>query len=289
MATQAVASSSSNASLLDRYHFVLRRLHSLSGVVPIGAFLCFHLFTNMQMMFGTFQHEVNWIHSMPALLFMEIGLLWLPIAFHAALGIVYWVSGRSNLGAYKYEGNWRYALQRWSGIIALLFIAYHVATLRWRWNIGIFTPFFAHGVTPDGTVTELAHYSTHVAMSNIAIAVFYIVGVTAAVYHFANGLWTFALSWGLTVTVAAQRRWGYVCAALGLALAGFGALAFVAGVWYEGSPREEAAYNYTLKQYKETGHFPHLKGYKDGDEVDVNQVFHIEPGDEPEADEDGDE
>ena len=27
-------------------HFVLRKIHSLLGVVPVGLFLCFHLFMN---------------------------------------------------------------------------------------------------------------------------------------------------------------------------------------------------------------------------------------------------
>jgi hypothetical protein len=46
----------------------------------------------------------------------------------------------------------------------------------------------------------------------------YIVGLSACVYHFANGLWTAAISWGLTVSRPAQRRWGFVCAVFGVLL-----------------------------------------------------------------------
>ena len=37
---------------LDRNHFLLRRLHSLTGVVPIGVFLLFHPTTNASVVWG---------------------------------------------------------------------------------------------------------------------------------------------------------------------------------------------------------------------------------------------
>ena len=51
--------------------------------------------------------------------------------------------------------------------------------------------------------------------------------VLSLVYHFANGLWTAALTWGLTVSVGAQRRWGYICTAVGLFLAAAAVMAVV--------------------------------------------------------------
>ncbi len=30
----------------DRYHFLIRKLHSLAGVIPLGVFLLEHLFLN---------------------------------------------------------------------------------------------------------------------------------------------------------------------------------------------------------------------------------------------------
>ncbi len=214
-------------------HFLLRRLHSLSGIIPIGAFVAFHLFTNMQMLLGSFQHEVNWIHSQPALLWMEIFVLWLPIAFHAVLGLIYTFTGKPNSVAYGYMANWRYTLQRVTGVLALIFILLHVAILRWRWNLlGWYTPFFSKGLY-DHHVVDLAHYSTSVALNQTAVLVLYIIGVLSVVYHFANGLWTAAITWGLTVSVAAQRRWGYVCAVVFVALAAFASAALVGAVTYK--------------------------------------------------------
>ncbi len=247
-------------TFLDRHHFLLRRLHSLTGIVPIGAFLMFHLFTNMQMAFDTFQHEVEWIHSLPALLFLEIFGLWLPIAFHAGLGIVYTVSGKSNVRHYRYWDNWRYTLQRVTGILALIFIFFHVATLRWGWPVlGEYTPFFAHGLPVDGGdgLVPLSTASTVIAIqAGVIVGLLYIIGVVSSVYHFANGLWTAAITWGLTITEQAQRRWGYVCIVLFLGLMAFAAIALVYAFTYTPTETEIASYEKTLEHWVETGEYP---------------------------------
>lgn len=257
--SNAVAADIEPIRLLQRNHFLLRKLHSLTGIVPVGAFVVFHLFTNMQMAFGTFQHEVSWIHSQPALLFMEIFVLWLPIAFHAALGIIYTVTGnKMNTARYPYAGNWRYVLQRVSGIVALVFIFVHIATLRWRWNLGgTYTPFFVDVVTPAGQTIEMAQASTALALQSSAIiAALYFIGVLSVIYHCSNGLWTAAISWGLTHTVRAQNRFGYVCAALFLALFTFSAAALYGGLTYQPTAEEQAAYTYAKQYYSDTGQLP---------------------------------
>ncbi|MEM8739070.1 MAG: hypothetical protein AAGG38_11420 [Planctomycetota bacterium] len=240
------------AALLSKNHFLLRRLHSLSGIVPIGVFVIGHLFTNAQMIWGqdggptgtgegTFQHEVDFIHNLPYLLFIELSL-WGAIAFHAGLGLWYTFTGKHNVKAYGYTDNVRYLLQRITGIIALVFIFLHIATLRWRWDIfGWFTPFYGEGYQA-GSAHAIPEHLHHVPMSlpltayalqvSWLVVALYAVGVIASIYHWSNGLWTAAISWGLTITTASMRRWGYVCVGLFLALMLFfgaamaGALAF---------------------------------------------------------------
>jgi succinate dehydrogenase / fumarate reductase cytochrome b subunit len=58
------------ASIFGKHEFVVRRLHSLLGLVPIGGFLIFHLATNASVLDGpeTFQMRVNIIHRSPSLL-----------------------------------------------------------------------------------------------------------------------------------------------------------------------------------------------------------------------------
>jgi succinate dehydrogenase / fumarate reductase cytochrome b subunit len=218
---------------MERHHFLIRRLHSLSGIVPIGMFLMIHLTTNASIVWGrfagskegvdggaaTFQHEVNFIHSLPFLLLIEIFGLWLPIAFHAVLGVYYARTGTGNTGAYPYNGNWRYRLQRLSGYVGVLFIFYHVATLRWGWTF----------LVPGGAEWSAEHAASTMAAAiqgstsgltflGFLVAAFYMAGVSLLVFHLANGLWTAAITWGLTVSEGAQRRWGYICGAIGMGL-----------------------------------------------------------------------
>ena len=46
--------------------------------------------------------------------------------------------------------------------------------------------------------------------------ILYFIGITATVFHFANGLWNFMVKWGITVGQRAQRISGYVCLVIGL-------------------------------------------------------------------------
>ena len=214
--------------------FLLRRLHSLTGVAPIGVFLIVHLITNSSIVWGlinqgkhegvhagaaTFQHEVNFIHSLPFLILIEVFGLWLPIAFHSILGIYYATKGKGNTAAYSYQGNWRYGLQRISGYIGVLFIFYHVATLRWGWTF----------LVPGGTKWSAEYAASTMAAclqggtdgltaGGIVVSIFYMLGVSLLVFHFANGLWTAAITWGITITARAQRTWGYACLGLGTGL-----------------------------------------------------------------------
>lgn len=229
-----------------KYYFLLRRLHSLTGIVPIGAFLVAHLLTNSSVVWGllnrnvypgrhagasTYQHEVNFIHSLPFLLLIEVVGLWIPIAFHAALGVYYATQGRGNTAYYPYQANWRYSLQRISGYVGLLFIFYHVATLRWGWTWLVPGGVEWRAEFAASTMAQVLRGGAgSISLAAAVVAIFYMVGVTLLVFHLANGLWTAAITWGLTVTATAQRRWGQVCFGFGvvmMALAWSGVLGFL--------------------------------------------------------------
>ncbi|MEE2896438.1 MAG: succinate dehydrogenase [Planctomycetota bacterium] len=220
-------------SFIDRHYLLLRRLHSLSGIFPIGLFLIPHLTTNSSIVWGrmsggvaggveTFQHEVDFIHSLPALLLIEIFGLWLPLAFHAVLGVYFARTGHSNVSRYAYQSNWRYTWQRLTGYVAFVFIFMHIASLRWGWSFWGLMPAF----DPEYAASSTAIHFQDGLWGSFA-AVFYLVGVLAIVFHFANGLWTAAITWGLTISATSQRRWGYACAGLGMALAAAGVTAIL--------------------------------------------------------------
>ena len=194
-------------SFYEKNYFLLRRLHSLTGIVPVGVFLMEHLFTSSSILLGSadYQKDINFIWNLPGLVLMEIFGIWLPIAFHAVLGLVYTFSGppRPNAATYPYVRNWNYLLQRITGIIAMVYIFCHIATTRWHLQIG---PWYTPFDPSYATITTV-----DAVQSSVWLPWFFLIGMLSAVFHLANGLWTAAITWGLTVSAAAQRRWGYVC------------------------------------------------------------------------------
>ena len=75
--------------MLPRFWWVdtiFYRLNSLTGIVLVGLLVIVYLFTNFQLVTGSLQHEVNFIHAMP-LLFIEVAL-WLYIVIHAGFRLV---------------------------------------------------------------------------------------------------------------------------------------------------------------------------------------------------------
>lgn len=206
-------------SFLARHQFLIYRLFSLSGLIPVGAFLVVHLLTNSSVLGGaaSFQSRVDMIHSLgPLLIPIEFLFIFLPMAFHAAVGFAIIAGGLPNVGSYSYVGNVRYTLQRATGMIAFAFILFHVIQLHW---LG----------APLGGGRFDPHYATSSAATAIAplgIALLYAIGVLAAVYHLANGLWTLGITWGLWTSPAAMQRANVVSIVVGcvLAAAGLGSI-----------------------------------------------------------------
>lgn len=199
-----------------RYHFLLRRLHSLTGIIPVGVYLCIHLTVNATVVAGpeSYQEQVDRIHGLgPFLLPAEVFGIFIPILFHAILGVVIVLEGQPNPVSYSYAGSWRYALQRWTGLIAFVFIGYHVwQTHRFFAGIGG-GRFDAHAAFPS---------TAEIIQSAPWVAPIYAIGVLATVFHFANGIWTALITWGITVGDNAQRKAGWVCAVVGVVLVGLG-------------------------------------------------------------------
>lgn len=204
-----------------RQEFLLRRLHSLAGLIPIGAFLAFHLGTNALVSLNgvaghdLFQEQVDRIHALGPLLYpVEILFIFAPLAFHAGLGVKMWLQGRPNTTHYPYWGNIRYTLQRVTGVMALLFILIHLWQMHW---LGGLLPVGGYFRAEQATGTAAG-----VIQERFWVAPVYLIGTLAASFHFANGIWTGLITWGVTVGREAQRRAGYVCAVIGLTLAFFG-------------------------------------------------------------------
>jgi succinate dehydrogenase / fumarate reductase cytochrome b subunit len=188
------------------YSFLLRRLHSLSGIVPVGLFLIEHFISNAFATKGpqAYTKQVELLTSFPFVVGLELFGIWLPILYHSLYGFYIWYRGDSNLGSYPWIGNWMYAAQRWTGAIAFLYMLYHTWHLRFT-GVHLLT----HPAASFGKVQMEFH--------NIWIANFYLLGIVAASWHFGYGLWLFAAKWGITSGDKARRRFGYVCAMIAVA------------------------------------------------------------------------
>jgi len=191
---------------VDRRAFWLRKLHSLSGLVPVGAFMCFHLFENNSA-YGeggarAFNDTVDKIAHLPFLLPSEIFGIWLPILFHAIFGIAIIMEGKPNAVHWPHGRNWLYVMQRVTGIVAFVFIVYHFWNFRWRRDEFAAAPFDDVAATLSNPI-------------NLGV---YIVGIAACVFHLANGLSGFLFSWGFTVGERAKRLAGWACTGVGVAV-----------------------------------------------------------------------
>ncbi len=77
--------------------FLLRRLHSLSGVVPIGAFLLEHFISNAEAFKGpaAYGKQVEFLNSLPFVFLLELFFIWIPIAYHGLYGLWIWYQGET--------------------------------------------------------------------------------------------------------------------------------------------------------------------------------------------------
>lgn len=193
--------------------FVLRKLHQLSGIVPLGLFLLEHFYTNSKALTGAndFNKSVVDLQSIPYILFVEIGGIFIPLIYHAVYGLVITMEARPNNLAYPYSRNWFYLIQRITGVILFFFITFHVLNFRFGLIPGLNTESVAHHA--DRAFEIVAR-----EFRMIPIFLIYMIGITATVWHLANGLWLFMVDWGITIGERAQRLTGYACIAFGVVL-----------------------------------------------------------------------
>ncbi|MGI9108294.1 MAG: succinate dehydrogenase [Pyrinomonadaceae bacterium] len=203
--------------------FVLRKLHQLSGIVPLGIFVLEHFYTNSKALTGPadFNNAVRDLQSIPYIIFVEIGGIFIPLIYHAVYGMFMLKEMRANNLAYPYPRNWFYTIQRLTGVILFFFIFFHVLNFRF-------------GLIPGLNERSVAHYPNEafqIVASEFAlwpILLVYTIGITATVWHFANGLWLFAVDWGIVIGERAQRVMGYACIGFGVFLLAVGLNAMVA-------------------------------------------------------------
>lgn len=199
--------------MTDTRYFYLRRLHSLLGVIPLGVFLINHLLTNSTAIVSAefFEEKVKLIHLLgPALPIVEAVLIFVPLALHIALGIYIATQAKMNTSTLKYARNYAYTFQRITGWIAVVYITYHVVHLRFMQNMEE-EPF---------SITLARMFSEGIwGLPGVVWMALYFIGGMAVIFHFANGLCTFCMRWGITVGPQSQRRMAFLATGVGAVLA----------------------------------------------------------------------
>jgi succinate dehydrogenase / fumarate reductase, cytochrome b subunit len=205
--------------------FLLRKLHQLTGIAPLGIYYFVHIYTNSTVMSGekVFEDHVTDIHHLPYLLFIEIFGIFLPLLFHSIYGVVISAEARPNNFLYGYGRNWFYTFQRITGIFLFFFLFFHILNLRFGLIPGL-------NLTP---VAGNADKAFNIVASEFQIPwvlAFYILGVLATAWHLAYGFWLFAVDWGIVIGEKAQKYALYACLGLAVFLGAVGVNAAVAFV-----------------------------------------------------------
>lgn len=207
--------------------FLLRKLHQLTGIVPLGLFFFGHMFTNSKSMSGdkVFNDAVADIHHIPYLLFVEIFGIFLPLLFHSVYGIFISMEARANNINYNYGRNWFYIFQRVTGVFLFFFILFHLLNLRF----GIIPGLESYG-NPVAGNADRAFAIVAAEFKNTAILIFYLFGVIATAWHLAYGFFLFAVDWGIIIGEKAQKYALYASVGLAFMLSAVGINAAVAFV-----------------------------------------------------------
>ena len=181
----------------SKNEFYLRRLHSLLGIIPIGALLIVHLMINHQATQGAeaFNKAAGFMESLPFLLVTELILIYIPILYHGLYGIHIAFTAKENIGHYSLFRNWMFALQRLTGIIAFVFIFVHL------WQTRLQKLFFGK---------EISYDMMHQTLQNPIWVIVYIICVIAVIFHFSNGIWSFLVTWGFLQSKKSQRIFTWV-------------------------------------------------------------------------------
>ncbi len=173
------------------------RLHSLTGIIPIGFYLVQHLTLNSFAIAGesSFNGVIDFFERLPfhVMLVLQIVVLAIPILFHSIYGL--FITSRAEMnygGAYKGSENLMFNTQRWTGVVLFIGIIVHVAITSINAKV--------NGIQ----VIQYAAWHEKLTSYYYLPLVLYMLFVAAACYHLSYGIWNFCIRWGITISDQAQ-------------------------------------------------------------------------------------
>lgn len=177
--------------------YLLRRLQSLTGILPLTVFLANHYYTNAHALVSAdaFNQAAASLHQMPYLWAAEIFVVFLPLLFHSIYGLFITVESHPNNDSYPFYQNFAYVAQRVTGVVLILFVVFHVwgtrvQQLLYDWGAG-------------GALVDYAYMADYFTPG--WVQAIYIIGLASVAFHVGNGLFNFAFKWGIVVSEKAQR------------------------------------------------------------------------------------
>jgi succinate dehydrogenase / fumarate reductase cytochrome b subunit len=215
----AAASTSTASTYRD---FLRARLASFLAIVPLGVWLCFHLWNNLAAFDGATAWEASvTTYSSPVAQLITGCVVLLPLVLHAIWGVARVFTSQPNNTHYGAYANLKYALQRLAGIGVLLFIGAHLwlAMIHPRLTTG-------HGEA----FADIAHEMRF----NPPTLIVYLLGTLGVSFHLANGLQTAAMGWGLVSSRAALKRTEWLVIAVFLVLLAMG-WSVIGALWNAGA------------------------------------------------------
>ncbi len=146
-----------------------------------------HLLVNHQATQGAeaFNKASNFMESLPFLIIVEFLFIYIPLLYHGLFGIHIAFTAKENVGHYSIFRNWMFFFQRVSGILTFIFIGIHL------WQTRLQKAFYGKEVNYD---------LMHETLQHPGWAIFYIICIIAVVFHFANGLWSFLVTWWTSIS-----------------------------------------------------------------------------------------
>ena len=202
-------------------YFLIRRLHSLFGIIPVGAFFLVHMFLNTRAAQSPEQYQwvPDTLDEIPFIWAIEIGAIILPIVFHAILGavIVWQGSPNSQKPALGWYANHAYTLQRVTGAILFVMIGYHLWQTWW-----VHTSMKLAGEHGFQIYPLMAGI-----VDNPIMLVLYALFVLIAAFHLGNGVYNFCCKWGVTTSKSSQK-WAII---FGMAIGMLGVIMGFSSLW----------------------------------------------------------
>lgn len=175
---------------------MLKKLHSLSGVLPLGVFVVLHLWITASVVGSraVYDRQIGLIHS--GVLGVLEPLVIAPLFFHGIYGVIRALGPRDP--DHAYESDVHATLQRISGVVVLVFISLHVWEFR--------GPTWTQGLSESAYSTKLVQDLSSTRYGVPWIALGYIAGMAGSLFHLVNGMTSFCTRWGYTASKAAQGR-----------------------------------------------------------------------------------